>query len=206
LIELFIVLALILFLTLLGLPALLRMLERQKAYSTATELAQVLRLARLEAIKRSNVTGVTVDYQTREATAFVDVDNDQVLSPPDISVAHIKLATGIEPWGPEDGAAGGNLASVSFPENGEREGTALFGSNGAALVSPGVGEPAWGAFRLKGRDKNYFEVRVFPPAVGRISVRKWVGGDHSLDASWRENGQGGKAWRWVNEGEDPVPY
>jgi hypothetical protein len=160
-----------------------------------------MRVARLEAIKRSVQSGVTIDYQTRTAIAFVDEDENRELTPGERTLGQIVLPRNVDPWGPEDGAAGGVLASVGFPENAELEGTALFDSTGRAFAP----DPPWGAFRLKARDKNYFEIRVFPPATGRIGVRKWVGGDHDLDASWRENGQGGKAWRWHEPGEEPTP-
>ena len=74
LIELLIGMLLLLVLMLLGAPAFMRMLERQKAYASTSEVAALLRLARLEAVKRGIMAGVTLDYQTRTATAFVDLD------------------------------------------------------------------------------------------------------------------------------------
>lgn len=205
LIELLIGMLFLLILMLLGAPAFMRMLERQKAYSATTELAALLRLARLEAVKRGIMSGVTLDYPTRTATAFVDLDADGELSPGDETIGQVLLPKNIEPWGPLDGAAGGPAASVSFPEPADQEGTALFDSTGAGRVRPTGGDPPWGAFRLKARDENFFEVRVSPPITGRVSVLKWVGGDPSDEDSWWENGKHGKAWRWYDTGETPEP-
>ena len=204
LIELLIGMLLLLILMLLGAPAFLRMLERQKAYSATTELTALMRLARLEAIKRGVRCGVTMDYQTRTATAFVDTDGGNDLDPGEETFGQVVLPKNIEPWGPLDGAAGGPAASVSFPEPADQEGTALFDSTGAARVVVTATEP-WGAFRLKARDQNFFEVRVSPPITGRVSVLKWVGGDPSDEDSWWENGKHGKAWRWYDTGETPAP-
>ena len=204
LIELLIVMALLMVMMLLGLPALMRILERQKAYAATTELAALMRLARLEAIKRSLMAGVTLDYQTRVATAFIDVDGSNDLNAGDETIGQVTLPPNIWPQGPGDVAPGGADASIGFFENGDQEGIALFDPSGSGRFPQPV--PARGAFRLKARDQNYFEVRVAPPITGRVSTRKWVGGDANDEANWWENGRGGKAWRWVDEGETPAPY
>src|SRR5687768_13789419 len=204
LIELLIGMLLLLVLMMLGAPAFMRMLERQKAYAATTELAALLRLARLEAVKRGVMSGVTLDYATRTATAFVDLDADRLPSAGDETIGRVVLPTNIEAWGPGDAGPGGGAASVSFPENAELEGVALFDSTGAARI-PGGAAPPWGAFRLKARDENFFEVRVSPPITGRVSVLKWVGGDPDDEDSWWENGKHGKAWRWYDTGETPAP-
>ena len=204
LIELLIGMLLLLILMLLGAPAFLRMLERQRAYAATSELAALLRQARLEAVKRGVMSGVTLDYATRSATAFVDLDADRLPSAGDETIGQVVLPKTIEPWGPGDAGPGGAAASVSFPENGDLEGVALFDSTGAARI-PGGAAPPWGAFRLKARDENFFEVRVSPPITGRVSVLKWVGGDPDDEDSWWENGKHGKAWRWYDTGETPAP-
>ena len=204
LIELLIGMLLLLVLMLLGAPAFMRMLERQKAYSATTELAALLRLARLEAVKRGVMSGVTLDYPTRTATAFIDLDADRLPSAGDETIGQVVLPKNIEAWGPGDAGPGGAAASVSFPENADLEGVALFDSTGAARI-PGGAAPPWGAFRLKARDQNFFEVRVSPPITGRVSVLKWVGGDADDEDSWWENGKHGKAWRWYDTDETPAP-
>jgi prepilin-type N-terminal cleavage/methylation domain-containing protein len=208
LIELLIGMLLLLVLMLLGAPAFMRMLERQKAYSATTELAALMRQARLEAVKRGVMSGVTLDYQTRTATAFVDLDASRQLSAGDETIGQVVLPTNIEPWGPGDAGPGGAAASVGFPEGSgaddANEGIALFDSTGAARI-PGGAAPPWGAFRLKARDENFFEVRVSPPITGRVSVLKWVGGDADDEDSWWENGKLGKAWRWYDTDETPAP-
>ena len=205
LIELLIGMLLLLVLMLLGAPAFMRMLERQKAYSATNELAALLRQARLEAVKRGVMSGVTLDYPTRTATAFVDLDADRLPSAGDETIGQVVLPKNIEPWGPPvSGGPGGANASVGFPENADLEGVALFDSTGAARI-PADAVPPWGAFRLKARDENFFEVRVSPPITGRVSVLKFVGGGPDDEDSWWENGKHGKAWRWYDTGETPAP-
>ena len=104
LIELLIGMLLLLILMLLGAPAFLRMLERQKAYAATSELAALMRQARLEAVKRGAMSGVTLDYQTRSATAFVDRDANGEMSAGDETIGQVVLPKTIEPWGPRDAA------------------------------------------------------------------------------------------------------
>jgi hypothetical protein len=188
----------LLILMLLGMPALMRMLERQKAYGAATELTALMRLARLEAIKGGRRCGVAVDYTARAATGFVDANNNDLLDPGEETFGQVVLPKNIEFWGPLDGAAGGNDASIGLPED-SLEGTAIFDSTGAARVVITASE-LWGAFRLKARDQNFFEVRIASPITGRVEARKWMGG-----TEWWVNGQHGKAWRWFDTGETPAP-
>ena len=205
LIELLIVMTFLLILMILGAPAFLRILERQKAYAATTELAGLVRLARLEAVKRGAMAGVTLDYGSRTATAFVDLDGDRDFTDPgDDIIGRVVLPTSIESQGPGESSPGGPGASVGFPENADGEGIALFDSTGAARIPPDA-DPPWGAFRLKARDENYFEVRVAPPITGRVSVVKYVGGDANDETSWWLNGKHGKAWRWYDTGETPTP-
>lgn len=202
-IELLIAMTVLLILMLLGMPALMRMLERQKAYSATTELAALARLARLEAIRRGIRSGVTVDYPTRTATAFVDANGNNQMDAGEETFGQTVLPKTIEFQGPGESSPGGPLASVGLPEV-DSEGTLIFDSAGAARVATTVTEP-WGAFRLKARDENYFEVAIESPITGRIAVRKWVGVDAANAAYWHINGQGGKAWRWYDTGETPTP-
>jgi prepilin-type N-terminal cleavage/methylation domain-containing protein len=197
-IELLIAMTVLLILMLLGMPALMRMLERQKAYGAATELTALMRLARLEAIKRGQRCGVAVDYPARTATGFVDTNGNDLVDPGEETFGQVVLPKNIEFWGPGDGAPGGADASIGFPED-ALEGSAIFDSTGAARVEITATE-LWGAFRLKARDQNFFEVRIASPITGRVEARKWMGG-----TEWWVNGQAGKAWRWFDTGETPAP-
>jgi type II secretory pathway pseudopilin PulG len=194
-IELIVIMAIMGMLAVFGLPAILAMGERAKLQSTAREAASVLRLARMEAVKRSMTTAVVPDFTRRELVAFVDADGDRVLDATEITISTTRMPTGVELWGPTDVAAGGANASI-FPEvDGDGIRAVQFSSMGAARAN--------GAFRFKGKAENFIEVRVDPAATGRVSVQKWFGGD--ADENWYEQGEGGNGWEWYEEGDTPVP-
>ena len=179
-IELLVTLVLIGVLALLGYPALLDMLERQKMISTTHETASVLRLARLTAVKRSIDVKVTADYASNVLVAYRDLDDDNVSDPTDETIATAALPSKVFFWGPPDMTPGGAAAST-FPAA-----TVTFQAAGSASDT--------GAFRLRGKNEDYFEVRVEPAATGRVSIRKWGGGDLLTD--WWQNGEAGHKWVW----------
>lgn len=181
-IELLVTLVIIAVLALLGYPALLNILERQKMISSTHEVASIMRLARLTAVTKSVDVKVTADYPTRILTAYRDLNNNNVCDPTDETVATAALPKNVSFWGPPDVAAGGANAST-FPAA-----TVTFQAAGSASPK--------GAFRLRGRDPDYFEVAIeeMSVATGRISIRKWGGGD--LVTDWWQNGEAGHKWVW----------
>jgi prepilin-type N-terminal cleavage/methylation domain-containing protein len=194
LIELIIIMAIVGMLALFGYPAILAMAERAKLQNTAREAASMLRLARIEAVKRSMRAGVHPDYPGRQLVAFADTNNSGAFEPgTDRELGRAPLPTGVDLWGPPDGSAAGANATVGFDEDADPANPAVFfDSMGAAHTA--------GAFRLRGKAQNFLEVRVDPPTTGRVSVRKWFGG-----AVWYEQMEGGRNWKWYEEGETPVP-
>lgn len=201
LLEIAVVGAIILIVSLIGFPAFFRILERQQLTGAAKEVAVLMRLARMEAIKGNAPTGVTVDFQSKQVIAFIERDDPAeaefgVFSDDDREVGRTSLPANIEMQGPTDAAPGGDKACVGFAENGEGEGTVLFRSNGSADES--------GAFRLKGRAENYIEVRVDPRATGRVAVRKWFGGDEAVETNWLSQGENDRSWQWYEDGETPA--
>lgn len=196
LIEMMVVVAIMALVVLIGFPAFLEMLERMKLQNAARESASMLRLTRMEAVKKSLRAGVTMSYADRQLISFADANLNGAFDPAsDRVLQRMTLPTGVEMWGPTDADSGGANANFGFPENGSQEGTAIFDSLGAANAA--------GAFRFKGADLNFLEVRVDPPATGRVTVQKWVGGNPNNEANWLEQGEGGESWEWYEEGETP---
>lgn len=182
LVELLVTLAVFAVLALLGYPALMNMLERQKMISTTHEAASVMRLARFTAVKRSIDVKVTADYVNDVLVAYRDVNNDNVVDPTDETIATAVLPKNVFFWGPPDAAAEGAAANT-FPAA-----TVTFQPAGSASDD--------GAFRLRGKNPDYFEVAVEQgsQATGRVSIRKWGGGDVLTD--WWQNGEAGRQWVW----------
>ncbi len=189
-IELLVTIVIIAVLALLGYPALLNMLERQKMISTSHEMASVMRLARLTAVRQGVDIKVTADYPTRTLTAYRDLDNNNVCDPTDETVATAALPKNVSFWGPPDLASGGAAASTFT------NATVTFQSAGSVSAGSFTADDKGGGFRLRGRDPDYFEVGVEAQsrATGRISIRKWGGGD--LENDWWQNGEAGHKWVW----------
>ena len=191
-IELLVTLVIISVLALLGYPALLDILERQKMISTTHEVASVMRLARLTAVKRSIDVKVTADYASDMLVAYRDVNNDNVVDATDETIATAVLPKNVYFWGPLDAAREG-AAATTFTN-----GTVIFqasGSVSAASVPPDAAID--GGFRLRGKNPDYFEVAVEQRSVGtgRVSIRKWEGGGNP-NANWYQNGEEGHKWVW----------
>lgn len=197
LVELLVTMALIGILAFFGMPALLESLERAKLETAARETSAVMRAARMDAVKRSRVAGVTVDYAASEVVSFIDDDNDGALSAGDPVTTRFRLPKNVFFWGPTDAAAGGANACTGFTENGVLEGTVLFSSVGSADGA--------GSIRLKGKAENYLEVRIDPATTAKVSILKWFGGGPDDPANWSKRGEGGRLWQWYSPGETPGP-
>jgi prepilin-type N-terminal cleavage/methylation domain-containing protein len=191
LIELAITLAIFSILVLIGMPALLKILDRQSLISAAHQSADVLRLARFTAIKQGTsdtIARVKVDYANNALIAvLVPAANTCVtpIAPTDTVIARVGFPRGIALWGPNDAGAGLDNASSGFDEDAVKQGCADFLSTGAVAKI--------GSFRLRGKQGDFLEVRVDPSATGRVTVRKWFGGGDP-DANWWLNGEDNHNW------------
>ena len=189
--ELLVTVAIIAILALLGYPALLNMLERQKMISYSHEAASVMRLARLTAVKRGIDIKVTADYARDLLVAYRDVNNDNVVDATDETIATAVLPKNVSFWGPSDAAAEGANANTFVNANVTFQAA---GSVAEASMPPGDLD---GAFRFRGKNADYFEVAVEDRSVGtgRVSIRKWFGGGNP-NANWWQNGEEGHKWVW----------
>jgi len=198
LIELLIVIALIALMAIWGVPTFLSTLHRVRVTAAAREIATLMQVGRMEAIKRSGQNGnlrtevaaLTYDEATRTFQLEIDVDAED----PDVGAFEPEtdfggaytLPKGVSVAAPsgdaEDAVAGWDEVAVAT----DRWEGPIFLSDGSARAA--------GAFRLFDSRGNYLEVRIEYPATGKIAIQKWFGGN--TDTDWYENGEANRKWQW----------
>lgn len=179
LIELLIVIALVMIVALIGYPALMNTLRRAQVTGAAKEVANAVRVARLEAIKRSRPVGALAQTNAARMIVFEDTDENGALTAGE-EINRFPLRPNIQFMAPGE-SPGGAGAVVGFTEVAD-DGWVLFASDGSA--------DEVGAFRIGDPNDNYFEVRVEPRASGRVTIRKW----DATTSDWKVQGEGGKSW------------
>lgn len=198
--EVLVVVAMVGIITLIGIPAMQRLIYRTKVEGIARETTILMNLARYEAIKRGVPVVVEIDPAGGEVFAFADVHGGlDPLAPPDGIFAAIAGATARTtdyPIGRLPLPAGvtfsfqaqTDLASVDgFNNDGNPDppdDKAIFMSDGSVLDS--------GAIRFGDIRGNFLEARIDPPGTARIELRKW----DDADGEWYAFGEGDKPWRW----------
>jgi prepilin-type N-terminal cleavage/methylation domain-containing protein len=169
LIELLTVLAIAMVLMLFGFPALHHMILRSQVQGAAQEVSAVVRLARLEAIRRGCVTVVKIDPNAGTVTAFADINNgvdvkgnpitgsNLIYDPPaaaatgteirhdvDYIIQTYSLPHNVYFWGaPDDNPRGANVVSGLTPDpapTGKGPNLAAFNPDGSIQAT--------GAFRI----------------------------------------------------------
>jgi type II secretory pathway pseudopilin PulG len=202
------VLAIIVLAALIGLPALQKMIVRANLESAAQQMANVLRQARLEAVRRSATTVVTFDTTTRQLTAFVDQNtasaatgyrgSDLLYNPeaasglPNNALDFIAVQTQLSGKVVAGGPAADAAAVSGFTGSGTGP-VVVFGADGAVRDV--------GAFRLNdgtrdpaGLVRNFLEVQVSPATTARVQLLKW----NEASAAWvtRDMKNGKATWEW----------
>jgi type IV fimbrial biogenesis protein FimT len=168
LIELLVVLAVGGIVLALLLPNFYNMIQRMKLQGAAQQTATLLRLARLEAVKRAAITAVQIDTAAGTVTAFVDSNNNQVMDSGETLLGQTRISKGVQ------------FDTVEGFTTPPTPAVAVFRSNGGvALV---------GAFRFIGARGDQLRARVLTATSGRVQIEKLESG------SWIANGQG--AWKW----------
>jgi prepilin-type N-terminal cleavage/methylation domain-containing protein len=186
LIEMLVVLALMLVLVALGLPALQTALHQSKIRGIAQEVTVLMRLARIEAVKGPSRAVVQIVPQTAPGVlghvrAFVDTNSDGRLDATETVLGDFTLSTGVTFV---DSAGNVDKASVegfsTDPDGGPA--IAIFQRDGSIEKI--------GGFRFGDSNGNLLEVHVEPAATARIQVRKFE------TAKYVPGGDNGKAWTW----------
>jgi type IV fimbrial biogenesis protein FimT len=196
LVELLIVLVLIGLMAVWGIPALLNTLNRTRLVNTGRELATLIQVARLEAIKKGGINGdlrnrvsvVRWDKDHRALQVLLDESPDGTWNPLTPIGSAYTLPTGVSMQAPTEAINGGkSVVGWDDADNPDRYDGPIFLSDGSALDA--------GAFRLADTRGNFLEVRIDFPATGKVVIQKWFGGGDP-DTNWFENGEAGNKWSW----------
>lgn len=197
LVEMLVVFALMAALVLVSLPAINTLLQRGKLTGAAQEITAVLRLARLEAIKRGVTTVVQVDFSTNTVTAFADLNlangapgSDLKYDPPantettivrdyDYIIVTYQLPATVYWWGAPDKAPGGANAVIGFTTNptAGQPNLAVFNSDGSVQATGQlrIGQGAFPRAVTAAADTvdNFLAVNVQPQATARVFITKY---------------------------------
>ena len=204
LIELLVVLALILLFTVVGFPALSRILDQRRLTSFVQEASVVLARARAEAIQRGVPVVAEPDFEDREIRVWADVDDDGAYEPdPDVTprtvdyfVTRVRLPTESEVhfWGPDDSDPYGSDAIRDLTEIDDGENSYVFEPDGSIRDV--------GALRIGDERGNYFELSAQPKSTGRVQVLKynadpaWTGGTEGFYPAGNHASSGDPLWVW----------
>jgi prepilin-type N-terminal cleavage/methylation domain-containing protein len=198
LIELLIVLVIMMALILVSIPALRSLVNRGRLVGAAQQIEGVLRMARLEAIKRGVVTVVQVDYNQELVTAFADLNDalgtpnsDLIYNPTaaaqastvavrnsDYIIITYFLPNQVHFWGAADSTPHGAAAVTGFTAN------PVAGQPNLAVFNPDGSIRATGEIRIgsgPGRSgpptsdfsDNFLSVVVSPQATAKVSITKY---------------------------------
>lgn len=173
---------------LLGIPAIQNLIVRSRTEGFAREASVLMQRTRLEAIKMNRDGVVRPDTANRRLVAFLDADRDGTFNPDstqpprttDYVLGRLPLPANVEFDAPESQALVDGFTLV----DGER--SAVFQANGSVANE--------GAFRIGDARGNFLEIRVGPPATGRVQLQKWQ------DSDWQPAGDPAspdhKPWKW----------
>ena len=184
LVEVLVVLVILASMLLIGLPALHRMLLRSKLKGFARESANLMRLARLEAIKRSRFGVVAIEPARGRLIAFADVDRDGALdlTAGDAILGRLSLPPRVEF---RDHVGNVGLDSVDGFANPDLPADRpVFREDGSAVDD--------GALRVADERGNVLEVRIEPASTGRVEVRKY----DADRAGYFAPGENDEPWEW----------
>jgi prepilin-type N-terminal cleavage/methylation domain-containing protein len=175
LVESLVVVAILFIAVMLSAPYLSKQIQRSKIVGAANQVAGVMRLARLEAIKRSQFGCVTVDGRI---LGFGSASETCSTLDRPLSGGEVALPKNV-------------IASVSgFTAN-----VAVFRSDGSMRD---VGSVQIEVPELSG-GRHCMRVRVTPAATGRVVIEKW----DAVTSVWHTNGSP-KSWDWTpNSGSCP---
>lgn len=177
LMEMIFTIAIILMVSLVGLPAFLLWVERSRTIGVVRSVATRMQLARQESITRQVPVVVQPEFTTNEIVVFANVDGDPSFAftpddtvpfrTADYELARIRLPIkyDVHFWSPADKDPNGKNAIEGLTVTSAIENALVFMPDGS------VADP--GAIRLADERGNFFEVRVEPRATGRVQIRKY---------------------------------
>jgi prepilin-type N-terminal cleavage/methylation domain-containing protein len=187
LIEMLVVMALMLTLVALGIPALQLALHESKMRGFATEVTVLLRQARIDAIKTSAQAVVQIvpstgaDGDTGHIQAFSDSNSNGILDAGESVLASFPLPTGVTFT---------DCAGLTNKDSVDTFSVDPAGGPNIAIFQSGGSIAAIGGFRFGDPYGNDMEVHVEPAATAKIQVRKCEAGVYVA------NNDNEKAWTW----------
>lgn len=193
LVEAIITVAVIGILVMIGVPTFIGSLSRSRLTGTAREVATLMQVARLEAIKLNAPTEVNYDATANQFFVFVDIDRNGVESAADHRLTSVvRPSRKIQFRGPADAVPNGPDAIDIWDDAPANTGP-IFNPDGSADRA--------GAYRFHSEGNNYIEVRIETPATGRIALRKW---DSVLNAYFAHL-ESNRVWIWHGTGTETKP-
>jgi prepilin-type N-terminal cleavage/methylation domain-containing protein len=189
LIELLVVMAVMLVLLTLGMPALQNSLRQSKMRGISQEISVLMRLARIDAIKTSSQAVVQIVPPTAtdpgRVQAFSDRNSDNQWNDGEPALASFTLPTGVT-FEDNNGVLDKDSVDGFSADPAGGPNMAIFRSDGS--IAEG------GGFRFADTYEHYMEVHVELKAT-RVEVRKYEAGS-SKYVSNGGNDNNGKAWTW----------
>jgi type IV fimbrial biogenesis protein FimT len=186
LIEMLVVMAIMLTLVALGIPALQLALHESKLRGIVSEVVVLMRQARIDAIKTSSQAVVQIIPSTGaddpgHVRAFSDRNSNAVLDAGEPVLASFPLPNGVTFIDCDSQTDKASVKTFTAdPQGGPN--LALFQSGGSVKDE--------GAFRLGDPYGNYMEVNIDLKATARIEVLKCESG------TYVSNNDNAKAWTW----------
>lgn len=177
LMELIFTVAILLMVSLVGLPAFLLWIERSRTIGIVRSTATRMQLARQEAITMQLPVVVQPDLAKEEIVVFANVDNDTgfTFNPDDslpfktadYEMARIRLPTkyDVHFWSPADKDPNGKNVIDGLTTTNAGENAFVFLPDGSVM------DP--GAIRVADERGNFFEIRVEPRATARVQILKY---------------------------------
>jgi prepilin-type N-terminal cleavage/methylation domain-containing protein len=182
--EMIIVVAILGIIILIGLPSFLGTLNRTRLTAASRQIASLLQLARIEAIKYNVPAKVTYDPTSRRFSGFLDLDRDGVFDATERPLsASVDLPRKILFQGPGDAAENGAAAIDLWDDDAAIMGPS-FQNDGSANLP--------GAFRIADTHENILEVRIQSTATGKVVLRKW----DRVATKFYTHLENGQAWEW----------
>jgi prepilin-type N-terminal cleavage/methylation domain-containing protein len=189
LIEMLIVMALMIILLLFAIPALQTSMRQGKLRGIANETATLMRLARLEAIRRSCTSIVKIATNPPRVEGFPDCDGDGVADADKPGLGSFPLPYGTHLLAPPNLTGKDSVGLLSADPAGGAAKVAIFQPDGSIQDI--------GGFHFGDDNGNFLEVWVAPQATARIEVHKCrVCSDAMERTDWYAAGDGGEAWTW----------
>lgn len=188
-IEMLAVLAIVITLLLIGVPALQTYMRQGKLRGIANDTATLMRLARLDAIRRSCTSVVRIVETPPRVEGFPDCDLNGVADADKPALGSFPVPTGVHHLAPPN--LQGKLSVGDFSAS------PIAGDPNLAIFQPDGSIQATGGFRFGDDLGNFLEVWVAPKATARIEIHKCrVCTDASIRADWYASGEGGQVWTW----------